>query len=109
MLWLVLRVTFLYTVWKLGHRRHHTNKQFTAASVVRYTRTMLERAIRGDFLAASQDLPRLSGLGHRWFRGKRKQLTLEDFTARWCVRRVLASIQGPGVVLAVHIPSHIPP
>lgn len=109
LLWLLLRVTFLHTIWRLRHRRGLTNQQYTSAAVVAATCATLERTIRRDFLSATKDLPRQSGMGQRWFRSKRKQLTLEEFTARWCVGGVLAAVQGHPAALVVHIPTHIPP
>ena len=109
LLWLRLRATFLHTIWKLRHRRQVTNQALTSPVVVSATAASLERSIREDFLCATQDLPKQSGLGPRWFRGRARRQTLGDFQRKWCVRGVLASVHGNPPSLTVHVPTRIPP
>ena len=109
LLWLRLRVTFLHTLWRLRHRRRLTNQPITSPAVVAVTAATLERAIRADFLCATQDLPQKSGLGRRWFRSRKKQPTLGEFVRQWCARGVLATVSGTSPSLTVHIPTRIPP
>jgi exonuclease III len=110
LLWLRLRVTFLHTLWKLRLRRRLTNRPVTSPAIVAATAATLERAMRADFLCATEDLPKKSGLGQRWFRSRKQKLTLRDFEQLWCVRGVLANtVHGTTPSLSVHVPTQIPP
>mgnify|MGYP007049804946 CR=1 FL=1 len=109
LLWLRLRVTFLHTIWKLRHRRRLTNQPLTSPAIVAVAAATLERVIRADFLCATQDLAKKSGLGQRWFRSRKRQLTVGLFQSQWCVRGVLASVSGTSPTLIVHVPTRIPP
>ena len=105
LLWLRLRVSLLFATWQLRNRRQASGAPFTAAAIIAAARASLRASIRADYLLATQDLPRSSGLGARWFRGSRPP-TLRQFKDLWCEGNVLAAVLGPPTApsLVVHIP-----
>ena len=105
LLWLRLRVTVLHAIWQARTDRQSSGAAFTAAAVIAAARASLRTAINADFLLATEDLPRSSGLGWCWFRGSQPP-SLRQFKALWCHNNVLANVQGDimAPTLVVHIP-----
>jgi hypothetical protein len=79
--------------------------------VVQVVRARLAAAIRVDYVTASSDLPAAAGLGARWFRTRRNQMSsLLEFKEVWCAGGVLADAVDDGsggTSLALHIPSFL--
>ncbi len=110
-LWLLLRAAYISAVWGLSHRRRAAGQQFDARAVVQVVRARLAAAIRVDYVTASSDLPAAAGLGARWFRTRRNQMSsLLEFKEVWCAGGVLADAVDDGsggTSLALHIPSFL--
>jgi len=110
LLWTVLRLATLYALWWAGRHRSDdgaaTNAACMAAKVVYGCRRLMQQ----DWCRVTHDVRAFSAVPVHWFRGRDSALTVEEFSARWCVGGVLARVQdghvGRGVLELLWTCSH---
>ena len=93
-LWTTLRVAYLHAVWTVRCRRKLDGTPITAAAIVAMVVHAVRSSMYNDWKLVMGNLRTATDICSSWFRGKERELSMEDFKAKWGHREVLCLVQA---------------